>query len=222
MRRAFTLIELLVVIAIIAILAALLFPVFARAKAQANQTKCISNLHQIGSAMMLYMEDSDSIFPLGLDASDKWQPSIWAGQPEFAALIPNLPLMSDLLQPYLHSHEVFHCPADSGMSVIDQNFPLPLDASTTLYQVYGSSYFFRTEIAFKQYSDDRFQLPANVNVFFDAAGSWHGGTRHPNAQDSISDFFQLAHDFRYNCLFGDWHVKTQTYDQLQAGWSTPL
>jgi prepilin-type N-terminal cleavage/methylation domain-containing protein len=62
-RRAFTLIELLVVIAIIAILAAILFPVFAQAKAAAKQTACMGQSQQIGTALMLYLSDYDSRYP---------------------------------------------------------------------------------------------------------------------------------------------------------------
>ena len=61
----FTLIELLVVIAVIAILAALLFPVVGRAREKARQTSCASNLKQIGTAALLYMQDYDERFPLG-------------------------------------------------------------------------------------------------------------------------------------------------------------
>jgi prepilin-type N-terminal cleavage/methylation domain-containing protein len=57
--RGFTLIELLVVIAIIAILAAILFPVFARAREAARQTSCLSNLKQLGSGVMMYQQDYD-------------------------------------------------------------------------------------------------------------------------------------------------------------------
>lgn len=64
MRKAFTLIELLVVIAIIAILAAILFPVFAQAKVAAKQTQAISNLKNIGTAFQLYMGDYDDTWPL--------------------------------------------------------------------------------------------------------------------------------------------------------------
>jgi prepilin-type N-terminal cleavage/methylation domain-containing protein/prepilin-type processing-associated H-X9-DG protein len=63
-RRAFTLIELLVVIAIIAILAAILFPVFAQAKEAAKKTQCLSNMKQVGLAIMMYLNDNEDVYPL--------------------------------------------------------------------------------------------------------------------------------------------------------------
>src|SRR3712207_9365641 len=64
-RSAFTLIELLVVIAIIAILAVILFPVFAQAREKARQASCLSNLKQIGNALMMYVQDYDEQLPNG-------------------------------------------------------------------------------------------------------------------------------------------------------------
>src|SRR5437773_5547224 len=61
---AFTLIELLVVIAIIAILAAILFPVFAQARAKARQAACLSNMKQLGTGLMMYAQDYDETLPL--------------------------------------------------------------------------------------------------------------------------------------------------------------
>lgn len=63
MRKGFTLIELLVVIAIIAILAAILFPVFAKAREKARQTTCLSNMKQLGTAFMMYAQDYDEMLP---------------------------------------------------------------------------------------------------------------------------------------------------------------
>jgi prepilin-type N-terminal cleavage/methylation domain-containing protein len=65
-KKAFTLIELLVVIAIIAILASILFPVFARARENARRASCLSNLKQIGLATMMYTQDYDEGYPYAL------------------------------------------------------------------------------------------------------------------------------------------------------------
>src|SRR5713101_6996390 len=68
-KAAFTLIELLVAIAIIALLAAILFPVFARAREKARQAACLSNLKQIAAAVLMYIQDNDETFPFVLDMS---------------------------------------------------------------------------------------------------------------------------------------------------------
>jgi prepilin-type N-terminal cleavage/methylation domain-containing protein len=85
----FTLIELLVVIAIIAILAAILFPVFAQARMKARQTVAISNLKQIGTAMLLYAQDYDEAFPMTMETETTGQPTTigyWATSSYQAAI----------------------------------------------------------------------------------------------------------------------------------------
>ncbi len=94
-RRAFTLIELLVVIAIIAILAAILFPVFARARENARKSSCQSNLKQIGLAWIQYQQDYD----------EKTTPGI--------INVGGLVGWAQLLQPYAKSIQVFQCPSDT-------------------------------------------------------------------------------------------------------------
>ncbi len=222
MRRAFSLIELLVVIAIISILAALIFPVFARAKAAAKQTRCISNLSQIGKAIALYMNDADDVFPHAIDASDRVASQIWNHNPEWQARIPYMPLIHEVLEPYTKSKEVFHCPSDSGAFVLDNHFPDPFVAQPSVHRVYGSSYFFRTEIAFRFFTSTSFQLPANVNILFDAAGHWHGSQPAMREDDSFQTYLYKLRRYRYNTLFGDLHVKSLTFDQLNDAWGVEL
>ncbi|MES2465322.1 MAG: DUF1559 domain-containing protein [Armatimonadota bacterium] len=109
-RRAFTLIELLVVIAIIAILAAILFPVFAQAREKARQTACLSNLKQMGNAVMMYAQDNDEILP-----ATGWQgpctnPQTMATNDTFFSGVFAFPLA---IQPYVKNYGVLVCPSDS-------------------------------------------------------------------------------------------------------------
>jgi prepilin-type N-terminal cleavage/methylation domain-containing protein/prepilin-type processing-associated H-X9-DG protein len=105
-KKAFTLIELLVVIAIIAILAAILFPVFAQAREKARQTSCASNMKQMGLAVAQYVGDYDEAFPAALDTSDEW--NYYAdGNPG-----PNNWVLKIL--PYIKTTGVFICPDDTA------------------------------------------------------------------------------------------------------------
>jgi general secretion pathway protein G len=219
---AFTLIELLTVIAIVALLAAIIFPVFAQAKAAAKKTTCLSNLNQMGRGMLLYMGDYDDIFPFAVDPIDQAAPEIWAAEPEFQALIPQMPRIQDALQPYLKSVAVFKCPADNGTQVLDDRPWIGFVTSPSMHHVHQTSYFFRTEIAFRQYSQTRFELPSDVNIMFDAAGHWHGSAGAMTASDANGDFTQKLRKYRYNTLFGDMHVKSLNNDQLDAAWALDL
>ena len=93
--RAFTLIELLVVIAIIAILAAILFPVFAQAREKARQTSCLSNLKQLGLAYVMYRTDYDGVNPITIMSgpSGSWL---------------------NASQPYIKNRGIYRCPSDTS------------------------------------------------------------------------------------------------------------
>ena len=93
-KNAFTLIELLVVIAIIAILASILFPVFARARENARRASCMSNEKQMGLALLMYVQDYD----------ERFMPSVYA--PGFSGVY-----WWEVLYPYTKSYQVFRCPS---------------------------------------------------------------------------------------------------------------
>lgn len=133
-RKGFTLIELLVVIAIIAILAAILFPVFAQAREKARQTSCLSNCKQVGTGLQLYIDDYDETLPLVctteayvfaddaktvkfyITGADNSQYKTWA----------------HMIFPYLKTPSILACPTHSTRKCKTQNF-YPLGYGTNLW-----------------------------------------------------------------------------------------
>lgn len=104
-KHAFTLIELLVVIAIIAILAAILFPVFAQAREKARAVSCLSNSRQLGIAIHLYSQDYDEGYPFGRMEADHM------GEGHSAGMVES---WVDTVQPYVKSRLIHRCPSDSS------------------------------------------------------------------------------------------------------------
>jgi len=123
--KAFTLIELLVVIAIIAILAAILFPVFAQAKAAAKKTQCLSNGRQIGIALMLYLNDNDDRYPQ--EHPSTANPVVDDSEGQLEEIDYGSPF--DKILPYVASKDssktsLYICPADSdphGLHLLDSS-----------------------------------------------------------------------------------------------------
>ncbi len=116
MKRAFTLIELLVVIAIIAILAAILFPVFTQAKESAKRTECLSNLRQIGVGLEMYLSDYDQRLPDRRDLKQSL-PGGWKPWSTWPVSDPRSGWAAMLMNPYLNNYEIWTCPSVRGSSI---------------------------------------------------------------------------------------------------------
>lgn len=120
--RGFTLIELLVVIAVIAILAALLFPVFANARERARQAKCLGNLKQLGLAFQHYMDDNTGRMPSASIHGSWFDPNNvdWCGTETIGG--PLYPERGSLW-PYVRAREVYLCPTDAGLPARSISIP---------------------------------------------------------------------------------------------------
>ena len=145
MRRGFTLIELLVVIAIIAILAAILFPVFAKAREKARQTSCASNLKQLGLSFIQYAQDYDEIFPSG---GSTWLGGTHGVNPPTSD--PDLNWHSTYgyqlswvteVFPYVKNSQVYKCPSESGSVCMNCHYGVPQNgynsATNTRVSIFG-------------------------------------------------------------------------------------
>jgi prepilin-type N-terminal cleavage/methylation domain-containing protein/prepilin-type processing-associated H-X9-DG protein len=131
-RNGFTLLELLVVIAVIVILAAILFPVFAQAREKARQAACLSNMKQIGTATMLYVQDYDDTYPLWRPNSDMpswiWTPGpdgTWEQMPTKRWGNVATHTVAVTLLPYLKIRNVFECPSDPGTLLVTATRAMP-------------------------------------------------------------------------------------------------
>ena len=203
LRKAFTLIELLVVIAIIAILAAILFPVFARARENARRASCQSNLKQIALGVMQYAQDYDEKLPLWFANMDGSATNSYtttttnAGQPGYDQG------WAELLQPYLKSKQIFQCPSETtgpGASTSNVNY------TDYMYNGDISSYNSGTGSGLSMAA---INYPSNTVLNADATSQWSGsvfGNNYAWGPPHTASYY-TRHLEGANVSFVDGHVK---------------
>jgi prepilin-type N-terminal cleavage/methylation domain-containing protein/prepilin-type processing-associated H-X9-DG protein len=216
-NRGFTLIELLVVIAIIAILAAVLFPVFARAKEAAKRTSCASNLDQIGIGWALYNSDFDDTL-MRVRTEEPGLVQYWWGSTAGATFNPD----GGLLYPYMKSHQVQACPSfDNRMR---SNIGLTGYGYNVEYMSpsqYLAPDYTETQVPVRA---SQLDAPAETVAFADAARINNWDYAHPTLEGNTYleppsyDFpsFHGRHNGFGNILWADDHVKCRK-PLLRAG-----
>jgi general secretion pathway protein G len=180
-------------------------------------------MRQAGMAFAMYAQDYDGFYPFAKDPADAYTPQIWNAFPAFQAQIPTMPWVHETLLPYVKARELFHCPSDAGLQVEDFT-GFALDATPTMFGKFGTSYLYRTEIAFRHAGEATFQTPSDLNVYMDGAGLWHG-TGPSDLSIGVNHFGEsnsALFERRFNTLHGDGHVKNLTFSQVWRLWHTPL
>lgn len=206
-RDAFTLIELLVVIAIIAILAAILFPVFAQAREKARAISCLSNLKQQGLALNMYVQDYDETFPINL----------YLGQSNGNACVMT---SYQEIQPYQKNALILLCPSDSSplnfpVAMQTIGLPAPCPVSPILINVsYQPNYalidngdpnpIFPGETGRPVHRLAEVQYPVETSAFADATVTLQGPT---SAFCLFCSPIQARHNTTVNSVYADGHAK---------------
>ena len=190
-KRGFTLIELLVVIAIIAILAAILFPVFAKARENARKANCQSNLKQLGTAAMMYVQDYDETYFSANNAPLSYT------LPNGAVSGSTNMLWMYQMYPYVKNWQAFNCPSSSTKWVPDAY-------SSSLGYGFNDTYIARQSMA-------ALQVPAETILF--TACTYYLADWDTNAADNHR-YPNVMHNDGADVAFADGHVKWYRKEML--------
>ncbi|MBC7288429.1 MAG: prepilin-type N-terminal cleavage/methylation domain-containing protein [Armatimonadetes bacterium] len=226
MRRGFTLIELLVVVAIIAILAAILFPVFARAREKAAQTSCLSNLKQIGLAVMMYAQDYDErlLFAYIVTPVQVRNRYVRWYYPNDPSRTENRLYWSDLIQPYAKNEQLCICPSNP-MDWTGYSWNIHVGYAGALFTLPG--YENRTGPEYTGYPLAQIKFPAETLVLVD-----HSRIGRVNSQYSSPWYYNFigwpgsvydqpacwlpgTHNDGQNVILADGHAKWYRYPQFR-------
>jgi prepilin-type N-terminal cleavage/methylation domain-containing protein/prepilin-type processing-associated H-X9-DG protein len=188
--RGFTLIELLVVIAIIAILAAILFPVFARAREKARQASCQSNLKQMALACLMYTQDYD----------ERTMRYCTQGCPDNGCFYKH-----DLLYPYTKNRQMYLCPSSNRTDATPGGWP-----AGTVYGDYG--YHCPTSNGVKMAD---MAAPAEVMMFIECVAAPATPNQSCNYASSRIDWIVARHNGGTNIAFWDGHVKWRRHEECK-------
>ena len=183
-RRGFTIIELLVVIGIITILAALLFPVFARTREKARSATCQGNLRQLGLATLMYVADYDETYP--------WSRSGYDG-----VIDPTAQYWDEALMPYVKNVQIFSCPSYGYLIPPFDSYSPPKDYQYNRWLIGAPESFIK-------------QIAPEVFLFVDSYRRQPLG-QCTNATTTIEDNSGVGywHNDGFNAVYGDGHVKWQ-------------
>jgi prepilin-type N-terminal cleavage/methylation domain-containing protein/prepilin-type processing-associated H-X9-DG protein len=167
-RAGFTLIELLVVIAIIAILASILFPVFARARENARRASCQSNLKQIALGVAMYIQDYDERMPRNRFSATLVSPTMPYG-------------WADMMQPYLKSTQIFQCPSETNSA----NTSVGATGTAPNVKSPGYSDYFMNNAA-RNISDAAFNAPS-LTILLGDGSDGNSDNKYDGCSNSYAD-----------------------------------